>query len=118
MDEKMTGKCGISGGNLSTNFKVNYILEIENDLTREQELEEMFSSLRIKHQKCRDNTPEAVLTERQKVGKFTVKASSLLEKKIKVVMTPEQAVNAVIATGDQEKIDALIKQLQNGRTKK
>ena len=118
MNEKMTGKCGISGGNLSTNFKVNYILEIENDLTREQELEEMFVSLRIKHQKCRDNTPEATLTERQKVGKFMVKASELLEKKTKVVMTPEQAVNAVIATGDQEKIDALIKQLQNGRIKK
>jgi len=118
MNEKITGKCGISGGNLSTNFKVNYILEIENDLTRKQELEEMFASLRIKHQKCRDNTPEAVLTERQKAGKFTVKASTLLEKKTKVVMTPEQTVDMVIAKGNQQEIDDLIKRLTNGKVKK
>ena len=114
MNEKITGKCGISGGNLSTNFKVNYILEIDNDLTREQELDEIFASLRIKHQKCRDNTSETVLTERQKVGKFTVKASELLEKKTRVAMTPDQMADAVIAKGNQEEIDALIKKLQNG----
>ncbi len=112
MNEKMTGKCGISGGNLSTNFKVNYILEIDNDLTREQELDEMFASLRIKHQKCRDNTPEAVLTERQTAGKFTVKASSLLEKKVKVALTPEQNVNAIIATNDKAVIEKAIRDLQ------
>lgn len=118
MNETMTGKCGISGGNLPKDFKVNYVLNIVNDLTREQELEEIFASLRIKHQKCRDTVTVLTLKDREKEGSFTVKASELLEKKVRVQMTPEQAVEAVIASGDQAKIDALIKQLQNGRTKK
>ena len=88
MNETITRKMTISGGNLSSGFKSKYDLIITNDLTREQELEEIGASLVIKHQKDRESVSENDLTARQTAGKFEVKASILVAKKARVVTKP------------------------------
>lgn len=111
MNETITRKMTISGGNLSDKFKATYQLEIEIDLTREQELEEIGASLTIKHQKDRDNVSEKDLTARQVAGVYKVKASKLIEKRKTTVvrkLTNDEIVagiknGTIVLTPEQKK---------------
>jgi hypothetical protein len=121
-----TKKITISGGALPDGFKATFNVSIIDDMTSEQKDNEAMKSLVIEFQKCRgtlgkpDTSPEKI-REWEKAGTHTVKASELLTKKervAKVPLTPEQHADAILASGDQEKINELIKKLQQGMAKK
>jgi len=128
MNEKILGtkKINVSGGALPDGFKATFMVSIIDDMTPEQKDNEAMKSLVIEFQKCRgtlgkpDVSPD-VIRAWEKAGTHTVKASELLAKKertAKVPLTPEQHAEAILASGDQEKINELIKKLQQGMIKK
>ena len=128
MEQKILGtkKINVSGGALPEKFKATFMVSIIDDMTPEQKDNEAMKSLVIEFQKCRgtlgkpDVSPEKI-REWEKAGTYTVKASELLVKKertAKVPLTPEQHAEAILASGDQEKINELIKKLQQGMAKK
>jgi hypothetical protein len=128
MDEKKilgTKKMSISGGALPGNFKATFQLTIVDDLTMEQKNDEAMKSLVIEFQKCRGtlgkpNVSPDTIRQWELEGTHTVNASMLMEKKARVAsvpLTPEQTADAILASGDQVKIDALIKKLQQGMAK-
>jgi RNA polymerase-interacting CarD/CdnL/TRCF family regulator len=118
-----TKKMSISGGALPGNFKATFNLTIIDDLTAEQKNEEAMKSLVIEFQKCRGtlgkpNVSAETIKQWELEGTKTVNASALMEKKARAPrtpMTPEQHAEAILATGDQKKIDELIKKLMNGK---
>jgi hypothetical protein len=115
MDEKKiiaVKKVGISGGNLSTNFKATFNLTVIDDITIEEKNELAMKSLVIMFQKIRDTKTEQEIKDMEKLGNVEVKASELMEKKARQPLTPERALTSIVNSNDEELIERAIKELQ------
>jgi hypothetical protein len=105
-------KVGISGGNLSTNFKATFNLKVIDDITIEEKNELAMKSLVIMFQKIRDTETEEKIREMEKLGTVTKNASELMEKKARQPLTPERALSSIINSANEELIERAIKELQ------
>jgi hypothetical protein len=116
METIRKNKVRISGGNLPDDFKAYVNLEIEVDITREQQLDCMGSSLVIDWQKIRDTATPEQLRELETQPVVRIKASEILTRKAKVVkvLTPDEYVDMIIKSGDKAKIAELMAKL-NGK---
>ncbi len=115
MDTIRKQKVRISGGNLPDNFKAYVNLEIDVDITREQELDCIGSSLVIDWQKIRETAKPEELRELEKLPSVKVKASQILAKKPRTqvvkVLSPEEYVAMILAKGDKQEIQELMAKL-------
>jgi hypothetical protein len=118
MDTIRKQKVRISGGNLPSDFKAYVNLEITVDITREQELDCIGSSLVIDWQKIRDTAKPEELRELEKQP-VKIKASEILAKKPRThvvkVLTPEEYVNMILAKGDKKEIAELMAKLNSAK---